>query len=101
MDETSARTRDQFHRQAAHYATSRTHAEGDTLKVVARWVEPLKPGLAVDVASGTGFTAFTIAPYSGRVISYDLTEAMLHQGRTLANQRGLTNVEFLVGLAES
>ena len=54
----------------------------------------------LDAGCGPGHTAMAFAPHVGEVVALDLSDAMLEQGRGLAADRGLTNVEFRQGDAE-
>lgn len=58
----------------------------------------------VDIGSGAGFDSFVAAGQvtsSGRVVGIDMTPEMLDKSRQTANTLGLTNVEFLEGIAET
>ena len=102
MQESSKdRVRQQYSRQAHLYATSRTHALGDTLQLMVRWAEGKGTEKVLDVATGCGFCAFALAPRVEKVIGVDLTPAMLSQASRLAERRGLTNIEFQEGDAEA
>lgn len=64
----------------------------------------LKPGEAVlDLGCGAGFdsllAARDVGP-SGKVISVDMTPAMLEKAQPAAEARGLANIEFRQGFAE-
>ena len=52
--------------------------------------------VVLDIASGTGEPAFTIAAIAknGRVYATDLSEEMLTVARTYADERGISNIEF-------
>lgn len=83
-----------FGARAAHYVTSAAHADAETL---ARMVEAARPGpgwRALDVATGTGHTAFAFAPRVAAVIATDLTAAMLRHARAERDRLGLGNVSF-------
>ena len=84
----------QFDPVADNYRTSSVHAAGEDLpQVVAHAV--LSGGEAVlDAGSGAGHTALAFAPHVQSVISVDLAPSMLAQGRALAQERGVHNVEF-------
>ena len=76
--------RSRFAPVAANYTRTSFHASTERLQEVLDLARP-KPGdLALDVATGTGNTAFALAPYVRRVIGLDLTPEMLDQAR-LAN----------------
>ena len=65
----------------------------------------LRPGETVlDIGCGAGFDSLIAAGqigHSGRVISVDMTPAMLNKASRSAAAAGLTNIEFREGLAES
>src|SRR5438034_1431360 len=65
----------------------------------------LKPGETVlDLGCGAGFDSLIAARQvgaSGRVISIDMTPAMLDKARVSASEAGLSNVEFHEAYAES
>jgi ubiquinone/menaquinone biosynthesis C-methylase UbiE len=86
--------RQQFGRVAANYATSAVHVSGPELAAMLEaW--PLRGDeTLLDAGTGTGHTALAFAPLVGRVVAVDLTEPMLEQGRRLAEERGLANVDF-------
>ena len=91
----------QFGKNPEYYAASPVHAEGDTLAVIVEFTQPTGAERVLDIASGTGFAAFSIAPKVAHVTATDLTHEMLIKARELAVYRGLSNVEFQVAAAES
>lgn len=68
-------------------------------------VGQLQPGDTVlDIGCGAGFDSLIAAMQAGpagRVISVDMTEAMLEKARASATEAGAGNIEFRAGLAES
>jgi ubiquinone/menaquinone biosynthesis C-methylase UbiE len=89
--------RDSFRNVAANYAKSTFHTSASRLQEVLELARP-KPGdLALDVATGTGNTAFALAPHVRRVIALDLTREMLLEGRRIASERGIANVDWVIG----
>lgn len=95
------RVQRQFEKQAHRYARSRAHAEGTSLPVLLRLGRPRADHLMLDVATGTGFTAFAFAPHVDKVLASDVTMGMLAQARVLCGERRLTNVFFQVAAAEA
>lgn len=91
----------QYTRQAPLYASSRTHAEGDTLEWLAEHAGRCGGSWALDVATGAGFAAFTLASCLDKVVALDLTRAMLEEARRTAEARRLPNVLFVEGDAEA
>ncbi len=55
--------------------------------------------VALDVATGTGFTAIALAKKVGHVTGIDVTDEMLDQATRLARVKGATNVRFELGNA--
>jgi ubiquinone/menaquinone biosynthesis C-methylase UbiE len=96
-------SRQQFGRHAAAYAVSQSHRSGESLEVLREFValDGRRFHLAVDVATGTGFTAFAVAPYAGHVVATDLTPEMLVQSRRLREDRGIINVGLALVASES
>ena len=89
--------RSRFAPVAANYTRSTFHASSERLQEVLDLARP-KPGdLALDVATGTGNTAFALAPYVRRVIGLDVTPEMLDQARRLTAERGIKNVDWVLG----
>ncbi len=92
--------RARFARNAANYVTSGFHADQALLDEVVALALPQPTDVALDVATGTGNTAFALAPHVARVVGLDLTPEMLDQARRLAAERGVANVEWVVGDAQ-
>jgi ubiquinone/menaquinone biosynthesis C-methylase UbiE len=90
----------QFDAHAERYAASTVHHAGPSLAVLRAFAEPCVHDVAVDVATGTGSTAFALAPHVARVIGIDVASKMLEQGRARADREGFANVQFLAGSAE-
>ncbi|MEX2080902.1 MAG: methyltransferase domain-containing protein [Dehalococcoidia bacterium] len=90
----------QFGPVAAAYAVSAVHTSGPDLDAAIEAADPQAADLALDIATGAGFTAFALAARCLRVTALDLTPEMLAQARRIAAERGLSNVEFVEGDAE-
>lgn len=86
--------RDQFGAHADAYATSAVHAQGASLARLVELTQPQHDWLVLDVSTGAGHTALTLAPHVARVIATDLTPQMLDAARKLASERGITNIDF-------
>lgn len=89
--------RDSFSRVAANYTRSTFHASSERLQEVLELAQPRQDDLALDVATGTGNTAFALAPYLRRVVGLDLTREMLDQARRIAAERGIENADWVIG----
>ncbi len=101
MESEINRARDQYSRQAEYYTRSAVHATGETLQLVVDWARPRSNQKALDIATGTGFTAFALAPHLAHIVGYDLTTEMLGHAKNLRQQRDLANVCFVQGVAET
>src|SRR5690349_15608996 len=92
--------RDSFRNVAGRYSRSAFHASAPRLWEIIDLTRP-KPGdLALDVATGTGNTAFAIAPFVRRVVGLDVTREMLNEARRVAVERSIANVDWVMGDAE-
>jgi ubiquinone/menaquinone biosynthesis C-methylase UbiE len=90
----------QFNQAAANYSTSPIHAAGTDLTEMLKAAELNGQEQVLDAGSGTGHTALFFAPHVAQIIAFDLSEKMLGQGRKLAEDRGITNIEFRRGDVE-
>ena len=86
-----------FAEHAQGYSRSQSHARGADLDALIRALKPKKSEVALDVATGTGFTAVALAGLVGHVTGIDVTDEMLTQAGRLARERGQTNIRFELG----
>ena len=100
MRDRSPSAQEQFGRQAHLYSVSQVHSSGESLEVLTEWAARGRYKLAVDVATGAGFTAFAVAPYAEDALATDLTPAMLGEARRIAQERNLSNVSYALAAAE-
>ncbi|HEV2281997.1 MAG TPA: methyltransferase domain-containing protein [bacterium] len=91
----------QFGRQAGWYTVSRRHEQSSGLEILKRLAAPAATDRVLDVATGTGFTAFAMAERSRSVVALDFTAGMVREARGLRDERGLANVTFCLGDAEA
>jgi len=89
--------RDSFRNVAANYAKSSFHTSTSRLQEVLDLARPQPGDLVLDVATGTGNTAFALAPHVRRVVGVDLTREMLDQARRIAANRELRNLDWVIG----
>lgn len=89
--------RDSFRDVAANYSRSTFHTSSLRLQEVVDLARPRPGDLALDVATGTGNTAFALAPHVRRVIGLDLTREMLLEARRIAAERSIANVDWVIG----
>lgn len=89
--------KDFFSKNADAYAHSSSHRSGSDLSTVIEHLNLKKDFEAIDLASGTGFTAFALAEHVKRVVAYDGTPEMLEKAKALAQEKNLNNLEYVVG----
>lgn len=89
------RVRAVFGARASMYVASAAHTDPAVLSRMVELAQPQPSWLVLDVATGTGHTAFAFAPYVAEVVGIDLTPQMLAEAEKLAQSRGITNVRFL------
>jgi ubiquinone/menaquinone biosynthesis C-methylase UbiE len=82
---------------AVNYSRSTFHTSSERLREVLDLARPQKGDLALDVATGTGNTAFALAPHVRRVIGLDLTREMLDVARRLTAERSVPNADWVLG----
>lgn len=85
------RPQEVFGGRAASYTTSATHADAAVLAKVVALARPEASWRALDVATGTGHTAFALAPRVARVVAVDVTPEMLAEARRVCPA---TNIDF-------
>lgn len=81
-----------FGKRASYYVDSESHTDKAVLNRVVELASPSAGDIALDLATGTGHTAFAIAPLVGRVVGIDITPEMLEEGRRLQATKGIKNV---------
>lgn len=88
--------RDSFKKVAVNYTRSSFHTSAIRLQEVLDLARPRPEDLVVDVATGTGNTAFAVAPHVRRVVGVDVTREMLDQARRIASERAIANVDWVI-----
>ena len=86
-----------FAKHAEGYAKSQSHAHGSDLDALLEALKPQKMETALDIATGTGFTAVALAPLVKQVVGVDRTREMLAQARRFASSQGVVNATFEMG----
>ena len=82
---------------AVNYSRSKFHTSSERLLEVLELAQPKESDLAIDVATGTGNTAFALAPHVRRVVGVDLTSEMLEVASRLSTERKLANADWVLG----
>jgi ubiquinone/menaquinone biosynthesis C-methylase UbiE len=90
-----------FGQTAHHYASAAIHALGQDLHWLIESVPLTGQERVLDIGTGAGHAAFAFAPHVQVVQGIDITPPMLIQAELGAEERGLTNVRFSLGDAES
>jgi ubiquinone/menaquinone biosynthesis C-methylase UbiE len=89
--------RSRFANVASNYSSSKFHTASERMQEVLDLAQPKAGDLVLDVATGTGNTAFALAPYVRRVIGLDLTREMLDEAGRVAAKKEITNVDWVLG----
>jgi len=90
-----------FGGSADAYVSSQVHAKGDSLARLLELLTPQPDWRVLDVATGGGHTAFTLAPHVRQVVATDITPEMLVNTARGAAERGLSNVVTQTADAEN
>jgi ubiquinone/menaquinone biosynthesis C-methylase UbiE len=100
-DTTKRAVQSQFGSQASWYTVSRVHQASFGLDALVQMAAPSSHDLALDVATGTGFTALALAPSCRRVVALDFTPGMLREAESLRRARAIENLTLCLGDAEA
>ena len=95
------KVKEQFGSNATAYTTSMVHAKGYSLERLVKLISAHSDWVILDVAAGTGHTAFAFAPLASRIIASDITYEMLLAAKGEASNRKVTNVRLVVADAEN
>lgn len=83
-----------FGERAAWYATSIAHKDPQVLARVAALAALGPRDTVLDIATGTGHTAFALAHHCAAVTATDLTRPMLSEALALRRDHGVANVHL-------
>ncbi len=86
------KVQEMFGGKAEAYAISRVHAKGASLQRLVELIEPQASWVALDLATAAGHTAHILAPHVSHMVASDITVSMLPKARSLAAEKGLTNI---------
>ena len=90
IDEHAAR----FDEKASEYDDSKSPEYRACADLVIDHADPESNDIVLDLATGTGAIALTLAADAERVVGRDISEGMLEQAREKADEQGLENVSF-------
>ena len=93
-----SRILDQFSKQAVQFAELNIHLDAMGLLLEMSGVN--EGDTVLDVACGPGLVACEFARRASRVTGIDITEAMIEKARSLQNEKGLGNMEWVCGNAD-
>ena len=94
MSDVERAAREIFGARAASYVNSAAHTDRQVLDRVVELARPCADALVLDVATGTGHTAFALAPHVSHIVAVDITPEMLAEARRLRDSRRVANVSF-------
>ncbi|USG63626.1 class I SAM-dependent methyltransferase [Brevibacillus ruminantium] len=99
-EEIKKQVQEQFGKHAKAYVTSVTHAKGEDLPLLVEWLKPQADWRVLDVATGGGHVAKTLAPHCRQVVATDLTVLMLEAAREAHLEEKLENILHVQADAE-
>jgi len=97
MQTPEEKARQIFGDRAAFYTTSPAHTDPQVLSRVVELARAQPDWTVLDIATGSGHTAFALAPYVKSVIGIDITVEMLREADMLKAERSTGNVTFRTG----
>lgn len=97
---TTKTSREQFDANAEKYAQSAVHSAGPSLPLLLELAQPGRDDVVLDVATGTGNTAFALAPFVRCLTAIDLSPKILERGKARAASEGVEHIEYIEGSAE-
>ena len=93
-----------FGPRAADYAVSQVHMSDDSLEIMSGLAGQADPGgrkWAVDLGTGAGFNAFSLAQLAFQTVAADPARPMLREARRIGGERGITNLTICQNSAEA
>ena len=97
MSSPEEKARRVFGERAAFYTKSPAHTDPQVLARVVELARPQKDWAALDIATGSGHTAFALASHVASVVGMDITMEMLREAENLKAERSVANVVFRTG----
>ena len=96
MKSPEQKAKEVFGERAAFYTTSPAHTDAQVLARVVELAGPHSNWSVLDIATGTGHTAFALSPHVASVIGIDLTPEMLREAELLKARLSAGNVVFRI-----
>lgn len=94
MDKMEREAQRVFGQRAVFYTTSTAHTDPQVLARVVALAAPEPTWTALDIATGSGHTAFPLAGHVRMIVGTDLTPEMLREAKSLRAAKGIVNVRF-------
>lgn len=101
MSTAAKSSKEQFDRQATHYDNRWAKWSDESLCRMLELADPQPSWNALDIATGTGYTALAFAPHVNHVTGADVSPGMLAQGAKRAEETGIANVSWREAPAEA
>lgn len=95
ISRTNALVRGSFASVAENYRQSRRHGDPAALRRMLALLEPAGHEHVLDLATGAGHTAATLAPFVRRVVACDLLPEMLHEAGGLFEECSIRNADLV------
>ncbi|GLB60057.1 class I SAM-dependent methyltransferase [Cytobacillus sp. NCCP-133] len=93
------KVKDTFGKNAEKYVQSEIHADAAELNQLIQWLNPQSDWVVLDIATGGGHVAKSLAPYVSQVFATDLTKMML--ANTARHLESYKNIIYVVADAEA
>lgn len=100
-DSIGAAAREQFDRQATQYNARWASWSDESLQRLLALADPRPDWRALDIATGTGFTALALAPRVREVVGTDVSPKMLEQAERRAAEWHIENARWQAAPAEA
>lgn len=94
------RVQGQFGKNAEKYVSSEGHAKGEDLTLAIEWLQPNLHDEVLDIATGGGHVAKTLAPFVQNIVVTDLTKKMLEAARDHLTNNEIKNAQYVLADAE-
>ncbi|KEF36590.1 methylase involved in ubiquinone/menaquinone biosynthesis [Schinkia azotoformans MEV2011] len=94
------KVKETFGKNAEKYIKSESHAKGDDLQLLVEWMQPQSNWIVLDIATGGGHVAKTLAPHVATVYATDLTVEMLSNTADHLS-KACTNIFYVIADAEN